>query len=155
MCQLGPNPYNCTCDLPAHLLRLRTYNFAFGEAKCASPNHLAGYELTGLQVPDLGCDTLTMDYERPAVCRFSANVAKTTVIMNCSNAGLTEVPPIPTTDQIEFDSLELHIENNSITDLPNVHVQENDSGTDYPTIIQNQKYGHLRKIFASNNKIKP
>lgn len=141
--RIGFNPFNCACEAEPFLQIIRRklgendYRFDASNLRCASPNHLNGQDVHFLKISDLGCEHLTFNYERPSPCRFSADEQKTTLIMNCSNAGLTEVPPIPTAEQTKYDSLELYIENSYIVRLPDV-----------------REYIHLKKIFAQNNSIR-
>lgn len=137
--QLQHNPIDCGCTSTAFLRLLHHYPSPLDlvDAKCATPERFAGKNLKDFQINEIDCG-LTYHYDQPAECTFTADDSKTVLIMNCSNAGLSEVPPIPTSDQIALKSVDLYIENNSIQSLPELY---------------RRNYSHVQNVYARNNLI--
>lgn len=140
--QLHENPIDCSCDSTAflRLLKQQSQPFELNNARCATPQKFAGRSLEYLRIEEIDCG-LTYHYVQPIGCTFTTDDwNKTVLIMNCSNAGLTDAPPVPSNDQIShtFKAIDVYIENNSIKSLPEVY---------------KRKHDYVRRIYARNNSI--
>lgn len=145
---LNDNPLKCDCVVEdfAEVLQIQrndTLNthikFVTNRLECSTPHHLAGKRLEDISLTALTCP---LDNENnknktcPLGCSCYVRTFDLTVVFNCSNANLKEMPLLPNRpNRIQF--YELHIENNNITTLAC-----NATG-----------YTHVNRIFAKNNSL--
>lgn len=147
---LANNPINCNCmllhfnklirnELPENTNKL--VKIIPGNLKCAEPANLAGRRVFDVQPKELLCSfDSPQSSERicPSECVCMVRPEDRALLIDCSNAGLTEVPNIPNSMIIQFDFTLLNISNNHITELP---------------IISSESFSNLREIYAQNNNI--
>ncbi|XP_055522510.1 protein toll-like [Wyeomyia smithii] len=147
---VNDNPLNCDCIILSFVQYLlkkldkAVYNKVTLEADrlyCAEPKEHRGSLVDQLQTKDLLCplDKVGTRTEHcPAKCSCFVRSLDWGVIVNCTGQGLLEVPPLPqSTWEVEY-FLELHIEDNNITQLPT----ENLTG-----------YAKVAELYAHNNAI--
>jgi protein toll len=142
------NPIVCNCLLLGFVKYLqnemvasvkKVFDISVDGILCAGRNTLTGRALTTVHKDELLCpfDSPNSAIQKcPRQCKCSVRIADLTLIVNCSNANLTEVPELP--ENTSLSSLELYIQNNSITHLP---------------LIGSPGYANVTKIFAQNNNI--
>ncbi|KXJ79871.1 hypothetical protein RP20_CCG027669 [Aedes albopictus] len=140
---LNNNPLNCNCNILkfVQLVQSKSKNglqFTTDHLHCAEPSNLRDISIDHLQTKDLLCDFESAE-DCPNKCQCAMRTLDYTVIVNCSGRGLTEVPELPTPSKLHesFNSLELHVENNLLTGLPNL-----------------TGYREISRIYASNNSIR-
>lgn len=147
---LKDNPLKCDCIILYFVKFLRgdlgpvsdsKVNFDIDNLVCAQPNNLKGRTVESLMPNELLCplDAPNTKYKFcPEKCSCWVRANDRTVIFNCSNAKLNEVPTLPDIKNKNLDIFELYLENNNITSLPSA----NKDGFKYVT-----------KIYARNNSI--
>ncbi|XP_029711922.1 protein toll-like [Aedes albopictus] len=140
---LNNNPLNCNCNTLkfVQLVQSKSKNglqFTIDQLHCVEPSNLQDISIDHLQTKDLLCDFESAE-DCPKKCQCAMRTLDYTVIVNCSGRGLTEVPELPTPSKLHesFNSLELHIENNLLIELPN--------------LTRNRE---ISQIYASNNSIR-
>ncbi|XP_062702406.1 protein toll-like [Aedes albopictus] len=120
---LNANPLDCNCKALSFIeyiqdndASIRRIQFATGDLHCLSPDNLQGKHVSEVPAVDLtcrfnqsGCSVECSCFQRPV---------DLTVIVNCSNQGLRRIPRLPQLDKLGYNSIELHLENNAITELP-------------------------------------
>lgn len=148
---LNDNPLRCECpslDFVQFLRQEVGKNVAkklkifADKLKCATPERLAGKLVKEVSPKELLCllDSPNSSIKRcPKECSCMVRLVDKTVIMNCSNVGLTQVPEIPIPTTFGMKSIELFIEDNNITTLPTIKMPG---------------YQHVSEIYARNNSIR-
>lgn len=148
---LANNPINCNCML-LHFNKLirnelsentnKLVKIIPGNLKCAEPENLIGRRVFDVQPKELLCsfDSPTKDSEKhcPEKCVCMVRPEDRALLIDCSNAGLTQVPNITNSMIIQFDFTLLNISNNQIKELP---------------IISSESFSNVREIYAQNNNI--
>lgn len=144
------NPINCNCALLHFNKYLRNELAAEtkkimkiipGNLKCVKPTNLAGKLLIEVQPNELLCSLdspHSFKKSCPSKCSCDVRPDDKTLLVDCSNANLTEVPDLPNSILHQFLSTELNISNNHIRDLP---------------IISQKSYSNVKVILAQNNNI--
>lgn len=113
--------------------------------RCAAPANLRNQLVRNLKLDDLLCaldSPNTQTKYCPSKCQCWVRESDETAIFNCSNAGLTEVPALPSLKSDSMKRLrkfELNIESNHISSLPNYY---------------EPGYERVIKMNARNNSIK-
>ena len=144
---LDNNPMVCDCNVlhfarflhrdlsvrGGDYLRIRADNLT-----CVQPERLQGRLLSSVDRSDLTCDFGT-NHSCPAECSCALRPADQAVIVNCSSAGLTEVPQLPVATRMNYRYTILHLENNFLTALP--------------TADQLTGFNEVREIYAGGNNI--
>lgn len=129
---LNNNPFQCDCTV-LQLVKLLRGNASIkqylklitNDLKCIAPQKLNGQSVSQVQPNDLLCQLdspNTTEKYCPVGCECWVRTNDETVIFNCSNAQLTEVPQLPsirTKTLSKLKKYELNIENNRIVELPN------------------------------------
>lgn len=128
---LNNNPLDCGCEMLyfrkfIDANKVTTLNLAMDNMRCQTPANLQNHLVAKLDVNDLECTLDSQTHERhcPDQCKCWVQANTLAVRIDCSNAGLTEVPALPdlktATPRWNFSHIELNIENNRITALPNL-----------------------------------
>ncbi|XP_062539374.1 protein toll-like [Armigeres subalbatus] len=142
---LNNNPLQCDCNLlkfvqlvqsrPEHGLLFTTDNL-----RCAEPRNLFDASMDELQTKDLVCEFPSAE-DCPQNCDCALRLVDHTAVINCSGRGLTHIPKLPTPSHLheDFNALELHVENNEITFLPDSYLTG---------------YNEVTQLYAQNNSIR-
>lgn len=139
---LNNNPFDCNCQsvpIIKQWQRNESKLFIVDELKCVAPNYVLNISVHAVDpqtIQDREC--LTYNYEIPLGCKFTTDESRITLIMNCTNARLTKMPPVPDARQTQYGSLEIHVENNAIGNL---------------TQLWTGEFRNVHKIYAANNSI--
>lgn len=148
---LEGNPLNCDCKA-LHFVRFLQKNYSaivVGDylrinaegLTCQEPEQLRGTKLRSLDRMDLLCYFNATDFNEscPDACSCALRPENHAVIVNCSNAGLREVPSLPVASKFNYEFTILHIDNNLLDVLPR---------TD-----QVIGYSEVRELYAQGNNI--
>uniref|UniRef100_A0A182KC65 TIR domain-containing protein n=1 Tax=Anopheles christyi TaxID=43041 RepID=A0A182KC65_9DIPT len=151
---LNDNPLNCNCIVYAfaqyiqNKLATAVYDrleLVANRLTCHGPEHLAGTLIKDVRTRELLCELDTPSTQIrhcPPPCRCYIRPEDIGVIIDCSGQGLTEVPDLPRPTTFGYRFIELHIENNNISALPEPSVPATTSG-----------WNEVRELYASNNSI--
>lgn len=145
------NPINCNC-LILHFNKFlrnelapetrKLFEIIPGNLKCVGPDNLSGLNVIDVKPKELLCpfDSPQSSERRcPTNCSCMVRTDDRTLLVDCSNANLIEVPDLPYSMLHQFVSTELNISFNQIKELP---------------IISSRSYTNVKKLFAQNNTIK-
>lgn len=123
------NPLFCDCE-PLYFVQFlngrmgshlrNTLEISTDHLKCSGPENLKSRSVRGLSPMELLCP---LEYERqrcPVGCECLVRPFDRVLILNCSNAGFTEIPVLPTLNINSSNGTELHVENNRLSNLPNL-----------------------------------
>ncbi|XP_021703075.1 protein toll [Aedes aegypti] len=139
---LNHNPLNCNCNALKFIQLIQSkaehgLQFNVDQLRCSEPPNLLDATMDQLQTKDLLCDFESAD-DCPKDCQCAMRLLDHTVIVNCSGRGLTEFPDLPIPSQLheDFNALEVHVENNRLTKLPNL-----------------TKHNEITQLYARNNSI--
>lgn len=147
---VNDNPLNCNCVIFSFVQYLlneldsavyRRIQFVADDLRCSEPQNLEGVHVSKLQTKDLLCQLDQPGTEIkhcPANCSCHVRPLDRGVIVNCTRQGLTEIPALPQPTMFGYNFIELHVEDNNITELPT----ENLTG-----------YGKVAELYARNNAI--
>uniref|UniRef100_A0A2C9GV86 TIR domain-containing protein n=1 Tax=Anopheles dirus TaxID=7168 RepID=A0A2C9GV86_9DIPT len=153
---LDANPLYCNCIVYAFAQyvqrRLATAVYDRIELmadalSCHGPDHLYGTLIRDVPTRELLCelDTPTTQIRHcPAGCRCFIRPEDTDVIVDCSGQGLTRVPDLPRPTTFGYRFIELHVENNNISELP----ARAGNGSAVPG-----GWNEVRELYAANNTI--
>lgn len=150
---LNNNPLRCNCQSYyfIKLLQSEVYSrklkITADDLQCAFPPNLAGQSAKELHLKDLVCpldSPNTKDKRCPANCSCLVRQHDSVLMLNCSNAGLTEIPVLPHTNGIQ--SIELYIENNNISSLSRDNMSLSQSNISEIHARNNS----IRKIYPEN-----
>lgn len=139
---LNNNPFECNCPSVPLIKQWQTSEsklFIADQLLCVAPSYVLNndvHKVNSSAIQDREC--LTFNYDIPTGCKFTTDESQITLIMNCTNAGLTEMPPVPSVEQTKYVSLEIHVENNAITNLTRLYTSD---------------FRNVQKIYAANNSI--
>ncbi|XP_055851908.1 protein toll [Episyrphus balteatus] len=123
------NPLFCDCEplfflqyLNGHLgSQLKdALKISANHLECSGPENLKGRLVQDLSPMELLCP---LEYERnrcPVGCECMVRTFDRVLILNCSNAGFTEIPALPTLNTASSNGTELYVEHNRLTSLPNI-----------------------------------
>lgn len=149
---LNNNPFHCDCTILQFVKLLRGninvkqyLKLINDELTCTVPAKLINQSVSQIEPNNLLCpldSPNTTEKYCPAKCDCWVRKNDETIIFNCSNARLTEVPLLPKISTRTLSSLqhyELNIENNFITELP---------------LSSMEGYDNVVKINARNNSIR-
>nr|AJC98691.1 TOLL1A [Anopheles coluzzii]AJC98694.1 TOLL1A [Anopheles coluzzii]AJC98696.1 TOLL1A [Anopheles coluzzii] len=151
---LNDNPLHCNCIAYAFAQyiqnRLATavydrFELVANELTCHGPEHLEGALIKDVPTRELLCELDTPSTairHCPAPCRCYIRPEDTGVIIDCSGQALTEVPELPRPTTFGYRFIELHLENNNISALPDSTSASGSSG-----------WAEVRELYASNNSI--
>lgn len=144
------NPIDCNCAILHFNKFLRNeltdetrkiMKITPGNLKCVKPVSLAGRLVIEVQPKELLClldSSQSLMKRCPNKCSCKVRPDDKTLLVDCSNANLTEVPDLPHSVLQQFVSTELNIASNYIKELP---------------IITSQSYSNVKIILAQNNNI--
>lgn len=147
---LNFNPINCDCNIMYTLKFMREnksmekyLKLTTDELRCETPEKLQNQLVENVELDELLCPLDSPSTSKkycPPKCECWVRTFDETGIFNCSNAGLTKVPSLPSLklERIQLQKYELYIENNRIVALPN----NSEPG-----------YESVTKIIARNNSI--
>ncbi|XP_065074910.1 protein toll-like [Ochlerotatus camptorhynchus] len=147
---VNDNPLNCNCVIFSFVQYLlneldkvvyRRIQFVADELRCSEPQDLLDVNVSKLQTKDLLCqlDQPGTEIKRcPANCSCNVRPLDRGVIVNCTRQGLTEIPPLPQPTMFGYNFIELHVEDNNITELPTANLTG---------------YGKVAELYARNNAI--
>ncbi|XP_049289502.1 protein toll-like [Anopheles funestus] len=150
---LNDNPLNCNCIAYAfakyiqNKLATAVYDrleLVADALTCQGPEHLQGMLIKDVPTRELLCDLdtpTTQIRHCPTACKCFIRPEDMGVIVDCSSQGLTEVPELPRPSTFGYRFIELHVENNNISVLP-----------DKPTTVAGG-WSEVRELYASNNTI--
>lgn len=113
-----------------------------GNLKCVGPDNLNGKRVKDVNPKELLCpfDSPQSSEKRcPNKCTCMVRPDDRTLMVDCSNADLTEVPDLPNSILHQFLCTEFNISFNQIKELP---------------IVSSNSYINVREIYAQNNTIK-
>lgn len=125
---LDSNPYNCNCNSLA-LLRYvqnrqttRTHlDIKLNELYCSEPQQLRHRRLIDLDPYELTCSLDSPNTQLrycPSSCDCKVRFEDRAILINCTNANLTNVPALPYPVKLGLVHLELDVSNNFIDRLP-------------------------------------
>nr|AAM97776.1 Toll-related protein [Aedes aegypti] len=120
---LNANPLDCSCSALSFIQYIqdpsssvRRIQFSTRELHCLAPENLNGTKVSIVPLADLTC---RLDQPRcPEECHCSQRPIDLTVVVNCTGRGLIRIPQLPHPETFGYSSIELHIDNNSINELP-------------------------------------
>lgn len=154
------NPIICDCGI-MYFLKLihstnptvrKNLNIELGNLRCAGPSPLNNSLVSDLELGDLVCPFdfhfgNLSEVSCPMNCICWWRAADETGIFDCSNAGLTEVPVLPSyKDGIRWLKFELNLENNWIKNLPKTK-----QTTGYEQVVKiNMRNNSLQNISDEN-----
>ncbi|XP_044729579.1 protein toll-like [Chrysoperla carnea] len=142
---LSRNPIKCDCKfysfykaitqgIESNLMPQIEYEALY----CNEPSNLKGIEISKLNPKDFICPMGDLSADN---CAFEYRTYDNSIIMNCSNKNLNELPKVLPNDSIPTGfSIILYIDNNNLTSL--------DINFDKNSILTN-----VKEIYAFNNKI--
>lgn len=147
---LENNPLRCDCkvlhfarfvqkrlNIEAHdYLRVRADSLT-----CVQPERLTGVQLRSVDPMYLICDFTKSFYNQscPAACSCALRLADQAVIVNCTRAGLREVPALPLATKLNYSFTILHIGHNLLERLPSTNMVVG--------------YSEVREVYAQWNNI--
>lgn len=148
---LNRNPLKCDCliiNFARHLKRQLenaqnfSTTFRTNELECSSPEPFKRHRLENVPLAELTC-ALDKDGARdkrcPEPCSCYVRTSDATVIFNCSNANLSDMPALPDIKRLGgLKFYDLYIENNNIRTM----AAANTIG-----------YKNVNRLFAKNNSI--
>lgn len=144
---IGDNPLHCDCRMMYFISYLndrtteRYIDFVPGNLVCAGPPRMAGRRVVELQPQELLClldSPKSADRQCPDGCECFVRLYDNGLILNCSNAGLRQVPDIPV---VQLQNVtELWLENNHIVRLPSI-------------LNRTNNFERVTEIHARNNSI--
>lgn len=124
---LSDNPIRCDC-ISYNFIRVlrdesnwKRMKFTADNWQCAAPEGLAGRVVNEVPLKELVCPLDSPSTESPRCTRNCLCLVRPydkALIFNCSNLGLTHVPSFPVLTNTNIRSIELYIENNNISNLP-------------------------------------
>lgn len=147
---LGNNPINCNCAILHFNKFLRNeladetkkiMKIVPGNLKCVKPVNLSDKLVIEVQPRDLLCSLdspQSLERRCPNKCSCEVRPDDKTLLVDCSNSNLTEIPDLPNSVLHQFLSTELNISNNQIRELP---------------IITPISFVNVKVILAGNNNI--
>lgn len=148
---LNENPLDCDCGLLYFVkfinkIQRDPLNLVMDNMRCQAPSNLQNQLITDMDANDLRCtlDSFSSEKYCPEKCECWVQANTRTAIFNCSNADLSDVPALPNFQQTDkptyarIQFIELNIENNRITTLP-------DRGA--------IGYDRVTKLYAKNNSL--
>ncbi|XP_063706924.1 protein toll [Culicoides brevitarsis] len=128
---LGSNPLNCNCfalslvQLVKDNSQIRNFiDFEVDQLRCSAPQMLRGRNVKEISPFELVCklDDVHQGKERycPEGCDCQVRPVDRTALVNCSNAGLNDVPQLfePSNMNISIHHMELDLSGNFINELP-------------------------------------
>lgn len=144
---LNDNPLTCDCRMfhfieYIHLNGRQPIQIEADQLKCASPVRMSGKSVTELQLIDIVCplDPPNSSIKHcPPQCECFVRPFDRVMAVNCSNSNLKFVPSIPDISNRGLAFTELYIENNNITELPD---------------LSHGAYSFVSVIRAKNNSIR-
>lgn len=145
------NPIYCNCDI-LHFNKFlrselaasntnRLFEIIPGDLRCAGPENLDGKLVIDIKPIELLCpldSPQSLDRKCPVKCSCMIRPEDQTLLVDCSNADLHQIPDLPNLILQKFESTEMNISFNHIEDLP---------------IISLNNYSNLKEIHAQNNSI--
>lgn len=147
---LNDNPLQCDCKI-LNLVKLARgeisniaeskVNYVYDALHCAQPDTFAGKSIYELPPQTLLCpldSTETTLKYCPNECTCWWRPYDESAILNCSNANLERFPNITKIRNDRYKQIEMHLENNQITQLPR---------------IVTDGYRHLTHLYLQNNSI--
>lgn len=161
---LEHNPILCNCNLIRFVQYLHApsnpgaanqndMRLVVGDLRCAGPASLAGRLVAGLRDNELLCPLDMANASKrycPEACACFVRPVDFALIVNCSNAGLTSVPPLLDPTEFRLNTTELYIENNRIGALPRrSNGSRPASGYDYVTEIH-ASHNNISRLQADN-----
>uniref|UniRef100_A0A182M8X8 TIR domain-containing protein n=1 Tax=Anopheles culicifacies TaxID=139723 RepID=A0A182M8X8_9DIPT len=150
---LNDNPLNCNCIVYAfaqyiqNKLATAVYDrldLVADTLTCHGPEHLQGTLIKNVPTRELLCDLdtpTTQIRHCPSACRCFIRPEDMGVIVDCSGQALTAMPELPRPSTFGYRFIELHVENNNISTLPDVA----------DTVPGG--WSEVRELYASNNTI--
>lgn len=144
---INDNPLTCDCRMfhfieYIHLKGRQPILIEADQLKCASPDRMIGKSVTELQLIDIVCplDPPNSSIKHcPPQCECFVRPFDRVMAVNCSNSNLKFVPSIPDISNRGLAFTELYIENNNITELPD---------------LSRGAYSYVNVIRAKNNSIR-
>ena len=126
------NPFVCNCHASEFVKYLQqkaktigltneTINILPEESRCFKPDYMKGRFMRDVKPIDLLCDleySNTEENNCPHECTCMVRAADSTLIVNCSNLNLIEIPRLPNITNLQLKQIELIIDSNNITKLP-------------------------------------
>uniref|UniRef100_A0AAG5DVB5 TIR domain-containing protein n=1 Tax=Anopheles atroparvus TaxID=41427 RepID=A0AAG5DVB5_ANOAO len=150
---LNDNPLNCNCIVFtfAQYMQHRLNSSALYERvqlvadtlACEGPEHLHGMLIRDVPPRELLCELdspTTAIRHCPDGCSCQIRPDDSGVIVNCNGLGLSEVPALPRPTSFGYRFIELHVENNNISRLPE-------------TGAAARGWNDVHELYASNNSI--
>lgn len=140
---LDGNPLNCDCSIYPLVSFIATNkstatSFALKGSQCASPPELSKYTLFDVPHRELICEIVKPNAFCPNECTCYRRPADRTAVVNCTGQNLVNVPNIPNPALVECDSIELHLTNNLLRELP---------------ASMGEGWGAVQRLYVANNSI--
>lgn len=148
---LANNPLWCDCLIMHFIQVLNNQNSTTahfleiipGDLKCSGPDRLAERLAIDIQPQELLCLLDSPNSSMPLCpqnCSCFVRPFDKGLMVNCSNANLKHVPPLPFPNNSGLKFTELFLENNQLTALPSI-------------LNQSDGYDMVSEIHAKNNSI--
>lgn len=143
---LNENPIQCDCNLLDFIQFVHNdfgkyftnFSIIHNKLNCIAPAAMQNRPVKNITSIDLVCGFYS-DEGCPNDCRCFKRTIDKTMIINCSNANMSQVPSLPHPN--EFNSIILHMENNRLLSMP------------YVNSTASLGYDFIREIFVQNNNI--
>lgn len=167
---INDNPLNCDCntlDFSRYLDKqldeavYRRVKFDVEDLMCAEPPNLYNKPVSMVKPKEMLCELDTPSDRRcPPGCSCFVRPADLGIIVDCSGLGLTQIPALPEPYRNGYQFIELHVENNSLTELPTKNLTGYNAVADLlaranfiSTIRVEQLPSNLRVLDLTHNKL--
>ncbi|XP_065079963.1 protein toll-like [Ochlerotatus camptorhynchus] len=125
---INANPLDCNCHILSFVQYLqsdkvstRRIQFSSDDLHCIQPVHLLGTQANHLSTRELVCQLNQPIC--PANCSCFQRPIDYGVIVNCSGLELMQVPSLPQPDTFGYGFIELHVQDNLLSDLPTENLE--------------------------------
>ncbi|XP_062533738.1 protein toll-like isoform X1 [Armigeres subalbatus] len=121
---LEGNEFDCNCHMLSFVQYIQNHEsptnqrirFVTNNLHCFEPENLQLVDISDVSTEDLTCPLNKTNC--PTECHCFQRPIDLTVIVNCTGRELVRIPDLPHPNKLEYKFVELHIENNKITELP-------------------------------------
>uniref|UniRef100_A0A182TB99 LRRCT domain-containing protein n=1 Tax=Anopheles maculatus TaxID=74869 RepID=A0A182TB99_9DIPT len=140
---LDGNPLNCDCLVYPVVNFIATnakteQTFSLKGSQCATPPELSKYTLFDVPRTELVCELDKPNAFCPSECTCHRRPANRIAVVNCTGQSLVHVPDIPNPALVDCDSIELHLANNMLRELP---------------ASMGEGWGAVQRLYVANNNI--
>lgn len=123
---LNNNPLQCDCNIMESMKYF--YNtehnliFNIDNLTCSAPQYLEAKQIKDVKENELLCSL--ENYTCPKECDCQLRLYDRTLLVNCSNKNLTQIPRLLSIKPHNLTGIELNLTMNQITFLPHIRIQE-------------------------------